>query len=340
LSLDTDVDNDVDQNDVVEHEPSIGDTVREAYETQKNSSEEEVSSKGGRDESGKFTSNKPNSQHPTENTQSQAQTNTQSQPVVNTGLQAPNNGHWNTPEAKAEFAKLPAYVQNSIVQREAQINEGFKKLQTYKDLEKFSPYIENARANGDKNASFASVIDNAVKWEEASLTNPIGTILHLAKIRGMDANMLVRALQDPNYGRQFARRVEHPTQKMPTAEEYRAMARDEYTRAQTEAQVNNTVAAFLSDTNNYPHAKNVVDDMVMLMNQNRAQDLPSAYQIALRLHPELSQNTRPSNNTVNQKKAFTKAVTGAPKGNVASSKPQEFNTVRDALRAAYADQTG
>lgn len=340
MSLDTELDNDVDQTDVVEREPSVADTVREAYEAQKNSSEEDVSPKGGRDESGKFTSNKPNSQHPTENTNTQTQTtNVESQPVVqNTGLQAPLN--WSA-QSKADFGKLPPHVQQEIAQREEQVKQGFQKLQGYKDLEKFQPYIENARANGDKNASFASVIDNAVKWEEASLTNPIGTILHLAKIRGMDANMLVKALQDPNYGKQFSRRVEHPTPKVPTADEYRAMARDEYTKVQAEGQVNNTVATFLSDTKNYPHAQNVVDDMVMLINTNRATDLPAAYRMAVRLHPELDQNPQRLNtNSLDRKRVAAKAVTGAPKSTVASTRQPEYNSVRDALRAAYSDQNG
>jgi hypothetical protein len=56
---------------------------------------------------------------------------------------------------------------------------------------------------------------------------------------------------------------------------------------QEEKMLNSDVSAFLADTKSYPHAETLVDDMVMLINNGRAKDLPSAYQLALRLHPEL-----------------------------------------------------
>jgi hypothetical protein len=331
-----DFDQDVIDNDVEvpDNEPSLSDTVREAYETAKNNSDEDVTSKGDRDANGRFTTNKPQSKHPSENenpsvdSQNTAANNTTSQPVV-TGLNPPTN--WSA-EAKADFNKLPAHVQQAIATREEQISNGFKVLQNYKGLDAFQPYIQNAKS------TYAGVIENAIKWEEASITNPIGTILHLAQTRGINPQQLIQAIQNPAYGRQFARQVQHPQPKALTADEYKQIARQEYQAVQQDQAINQQIETFWNDPK-YPHTAKVVDDMVMLINSDRAKDLPTAYRMAVQLHPELAQNpqNRLTTNPLDRKRVAAKAVTGAPKSTTsASGREPEYNTVRDAVRAAYA----
>ena len=92
---------------------------------------------------------------------------------------------WNA-QARADFAKLPAHVQQAVAQREAEVNKGFAILAEYKGLEQFTPVI---KASGLTHAQFTQ---NAVEWERSLKSNPIHTIMHAARIGGVDMVRLAR----------------------------------------------------------------------------------------------------------------------------------------------------
>ncbi len=253
------------------------------------------------------------------------------------------------PEAKAAFGSLPPAVQQAVAAREEEVNRGFQVLQNYKGLEKFADFV---RSNG---TNYHDVFDRATKWEQAIVRDPIGSILHLAQLRGLTPQLLVSALTNPQVRAEIQARNAYGAQRQTQAQQpltidaVREAAREEYQRASTEQRVNHEVSSFLSDPR-FPHAAAVSETMGRLLEGNwpGVENLEQAYQTALRMHPEI-QATAPGINpgqqrqqqAANQARQAAKAVTGAPAGGTPpTARPNEPETLRDALRQALDQQRG
>jgi len=343
---------------------SLRDEVREAYsraiEGDAPSAEEgPADRKDGRDDRGRFSKTGQNQQaldaqhaakggpqtpHPSQGATPQTQQPDPAAQTDQTGIQAPVG--W-PPEAKAHFANLPPEVQQAIAQREEQVNNGFRVLQNYRGLEQFAPYIEQA------GVTYHDVFDRAVKWEQATLSDPVGTVTHLLQLRGLTPQLYFQALQDPKVANAIKINLRQRQGQQPqpqaqpqylTPDQARALAREEFQRASSEQKIDNDVSAFLADPA-HPHAAAIVDDMVMLINAGRAETLKEAYQTALRMHPELAQpinrpgqsQSQQRQDAVSKARAAAKAVTGAPGGaQVTPAKASNPNeSLRQTLNRAY-----
>ena len=249
---------------------------------------------------------------------------------------------WNA-QARADFAKLPAHIQQAVAQREREVNNGFAKLAEYKGLEEFSPLI---KASGLTHAQFTK---NAVEWERNLKQRPVETVLHAARIGGVDFTRLAQqwlarqgigtgAIQQGQPQRQQA---QQPNVSQLVQQEF---AKREY--AGRQAQASQTAEQFLADPANI-HAEAVVDDMTALIKEGRAKDLPTAYEMACWARPDIrplmiKSQGQPSNGAIraraaDQARAAAKATTGAPSGRPAASRSAPPSTVRDAVRQAYAE---
>ncbi|CAN7582843.1 hypothetical protein [Rhizobium leguminosarum] len=179
------------------------------------------------------------------------------------------------PEAKAQFGALPPEVQAAISKREQEVDNGFRVLQDYKGLEEFTPIVRQA------GTTHADVMRKAIDWEQSLIRDPVNTVIHVAKMAGVNLHALVAGQQD-----QILQRRPQQAQQQPTPQPVNVEATVEQVlrKRDTETQVN----AFISDPANV-HAEAVLDDMVALISAGRASSLKDAYDAACWMRPDIRQ---------------------------------------------------
>ncbi|ANK90639.1 MULTISPECIES: hypothetical protein [Rhizobium] len=175
-------------------------------------------------------------------------------------------------EAKAQFSSLPSEVQAAIAKREQEVDRGFRVLQDYKGLEEFTPIVRQA------GMTHADVMRRAIDWENALIRDPVNTVLHVARVAGVNLHALVNG----RAGEALQRHEQAAPQPRPINVE--ATVEHVLRKRDTETQVD----AFLSDPAN-AHAEDVLDDMVALINAGRASTLQDAYDAACWMRPDIRQ---------------------------------------------------
>ncbi|MBY5533038.1 hypothetical protein HFO58_07620 [Rhizobium leguminosarum] len=237
------------------------------------------------------------------------------------------------PEAKAQFGALPPEVQAAISKREQEVDNGFRVLQDYKGLEEFTPIVRQA------GTTHADVMRKAIDWEQSLIRDPINTVIHVARMAGVNLQALVAGQQD-----QILQRRPQQAQQQPTPQPVNVEATVEQVlrKRDTETQVN----AFISDPANV-HAEAVLDDMVALISAGRASSLKDAYDAACWMRPDIrqqliSQTAQPAPDpnaqraaAVDQARKASRSISGSsapgPSRDAAASQP---TTIRDSLRSA------
>ncbi|NNU66997.1 MULTISPECIES: hypothetical protein [unclassified Rhizobium] len=204
--------------------------------------------------------------------QAQNQMQTREQPAA-IGSRVPPG--WSA-EAKAQFASLPGEVQAAITKREQEVDNGFRVLQDYKGLEEFTPLIRQA------GMTHADVMRRAIDWEKALIHDPVNTVVHVARMAGVNLHALVNGQMD--HVLQRSSQQAGPQQGGPQPRHVNVEATVEHVlrKRDTETQVD----AFLSDPAN-AHADDVLDDMIALINAGRASSLQDAYDAACWMRPDI-----------------------------------------------------
>ncbi|TAX38255.1 hypothetical protein [Rhizobium leguminosarum] len=210
--------------------------------------------------------------------QAQTQMQTREQPA-GIGSRVPPG--WST-EAKAQFASLPGEVQAAITKREQEVDNGFRVLQDYKGLEEFTPLIRQA------GMTHADVMRRAIDWEKALIHDPVNTVVHVARMAGVNLHALVNGQTDQVLQRSSQQAGPQPglQQGGPQPRHVNVEATVEHVlrKRDTETQVD----AFLSDPAN-AHTDDVLDDMIALINAGRATSLQDAYDAACWMRPDIRQ---------------------------------------------------
>lgn len=238
-------------------------------------------------------------------------------------------------EAKAQFGTLPAEVQAAVAKREQEVDNGFRVLQDYKGLEEFTPIVRQA------GTTHADVMRKAIDWERSLQQDPINTVIHVARMAGVNLQALVSGQQD-----QILQRRPQQAQQQPTPQPVNVEATVEQVlrKRDTETQVN----AFISDPANV-HAEAVLDDMVALISAGRASNLKEAYDAACWMRPDIRQQlisqAAPANTVqdqTSQKAAAADQARRASRSISGSSAPGptqgagagQPTSIRDSLRSA------
>ncbi|MBY5399643.1 hypothetical protein HFN01_33145 [Rhizobium leguminosarum] len=183
-------------------------------------------------------------------------------------------------EAKAQFATLPGEVQAAITKREQEVDNGFRVLQDYRGLEEFTPLIRQA------GMTHADVMRRAIDWEKALIHDPVNTVVHVARMAGVNLHALVNGQMEHVLQRSSQQAGPQPglQQGGPQPRHVNVEATVEHVlrKRDTETQVD----AFLSDPAN-AHADDVLDDMIALINAGRASSLQDAYDAACWMRPDI-----------------------------------------------------
>ncbi|MFL5018255.1 MAG: hypothetical protein ACJ8EW_19090 [Rhizobium sp.] len=208
--------------------------------------------------------------------QAQTQMQTREQPAA-IGNRVPPG--WSA-DAKAQFANLPGEVQAAITKREQEVDNGFRVLQDYKGLEEFTPLIRQA------GMTHADVMRRAIDWEKALIHDPVNTVVHVARMAGVNLHALVNGQTEQVLQRNAQQAGPQPglQQGGPQPRPINVEATVEHVlrKRDTETQVD----AFLSDPAN-AHADDVLDDMIALINAGRASSLQDAYDAACWMRPDI-----------------------------------------------------
>lgn len=250
---------------------SIRDSLRAAIDTVEGTGPDDIPARPRDGENGRFLAKGQEQAAAQQPPQAQSREQGGEQPAA-IGNRVPPG--WSA-EAKAQFASLPNEVQAAIAKREQEVDRGFRVLQDYKGLEEFTPIVRRA------GMTHADVMRRAIDWENALIRDPVNTVLHVAKVAGVNLHALVNgqtgeALQRQQAGRELQRQA-GPVNVEATVEHV-------LRKRDTETQVD----AFLSDPAN-AHAEDVLDDMVALINAGRASTLQDAYDAACWMRPDIRQ---------------------------------------------------
>jgi hypothetical protein len=220
--------------------------------------------------------------------------------------------------ARAQFAMLPPEVREAVAKREADVASGFQALQHYKGLESYTPMIEGSGIN------HAEFTKRAVEWEQSLKTNPVGTVLHVAKLGNVDIIRLAQMIHQQGGQQAQNPMPQQQYQQQPQQQpDYKALIHQEL----AERDAHSSVDEFLSDPENI-HAEAVADDMALLITNKRADTLKQAYDMACWAQPEIRallireasatpgsvSETDRARRTASEARAAAKATVGAPSG--------------------------
>ncbi|MGR9238084.1 hypothetical protein ACU8OH_04600 [Rhizobium leguminosarum] len=269
--------------------------------------------------------------------QAQTQMQTREQPA-SIGSRVPPG--WSA-EAKAQFGSLPSEVQAAIAKREQEVDNGFRVLQDYKGLEEFTPLIRQA------GMTHADVMRRAIDWEKALIHDPVNTVVHVARMAGVNLHALVNGQMGEVLQRNPQQAGSQQGGPQPRSINVEATVEHVLRKRDTETQVD----AFLSDPAN-AHADDVLDDMIALINAGRATSLQDAYDAACWMRPDIRQQlisqTAPAPvreqqaqraAAADQARRASRSISGSsapgPTRDAARGQPTSIrDSLRDAMRSA------
>lgn len=251
---------------------SIRDSLKAAIDTVEGTGAEDIPARPRDGENGRFLAKGQEQAAAQQPPQAQSREQGGEQPAA-IGNRVPPG--WSA-EAKAQFASLPNEVQAAIAKREQEVDRGFRVLQDYKGLEEFTPIVRRA------GMTHADVMRRAIDWENALIRDPVNTVLHVAKVAGVNLHALVNG--QTGEALQRGAQAGHEFQRQAGPVNVEATVEHVLRKRDTETQVD----AFLSDPAN-AHAEDVLDDMVALINAGRASTLQDAYDAACWMRPDIRQ---------------------------------------------------
>jgi hypothetical protein len=292
---------------------------------------EKVAREDGRDEKGRFAPKGAVEAAPVEETAQE--------PEAATEAPKPPIG-WSV-AAKADWGNLPPHIQEAVAKREQEVSQGFAR---YSGLKQFA---EIAEQNG---TTLAAAVQDYAKVEDGLRRDFLGGLDDLAArfgYRPSDVAQYYAARHGVPQG-QIGQGYQQPQfnpDEIISAAEQRALARFEETQVRRESATE--IERFAADPA-HTYFDNVREDMALLLQNGKASDLASAYEMACWANPETraillksQSNSSPSPQAAVQKaKAAAKAVGGAPSPgfNPGAKANQPKATLRDEIMATVAAQ--
>jgi hypothetical protein len=228
-----------------------------------------------------------------------------------------------TAEAKAEWEKLPPHLQDAVLKREMEIDNGFRQhsdeRQRLKEIDNLiAPRRQTFQQYGMK--SDAEAIERLLTISDGFSQNPVGTLQFLAQSFGIKPEQLFGAAQAG-----------------PSQEQLQSMIAQE--RAQAVAQYE--VQMF--EQNAPEHYSLVRPIMQQLLQSGHANNMQDAYQKAIRHHPgvlSIEQKRQAASRRERQVRATNASLNGAPHGVPAAparngkASGGRFGDIADDVRAA------
>lgn len=215
-------------------------------------------------------------------------------------LNAPNT--WKKEYAE-RFNELPREVAEYIAQREEEAARGFTQkgqeiAQLRQQFEGFQQTLQPVAEGWVKQGINPETgLKSLVSWFQAIQNDPQTTLLELAKINGVD---LKAALDDQPYvDPHIAQMQQQHEQQLNELKQQLNGFTTQQQQAKQHAALEQ-IKAFESATDEtgnplHPHFETVYEDMALLMQNGKANDLDSAYDMAVHMNPNIRQQLAQKN---------------------------------------------
>ncbi len=210
-------------------------------------------------------------------------------PVVN---RPPRPSSWKK-DYWDHWEKLDPKLAEYINQREGEYAKG---VSTYKSewdnakplIDAVAPFLPILQQHNIKPDQW---ISNLGKAHHTLATGDNQSKLQMFAKLAQDYGVPLQALYDPQVAQQFVTQaIQQPRQQPAPQQDIGALVKKELEAARTQDAIQQFQAAKDAAGNlQYPHFETVKSDMALLLDAGKAQDLPSAYSMALRLHDDLFQ---------------------------------------------------
>jgi hypothetical protein len=208
------------------------------------------------------------------------------------GIDAPE--HWPN-EQKQEFSSLPRHQQEFVLKREKERDAAFtKKTQDLAEQRKSVEALEGVMAPYEQQISASGIskpeyIARLISHDMALRQNPSAAIKNLAQSYGVNLDTSEQAVDwnepqsDPQY-QQLQQQIQQQQNRLAAFEQ---SAQNERYQSQVEVVTKFQEAKDASGKLLYPHFEKVRERMGRLVNAGETKDIKEAYNMAIRLDPEL-----------------------------------------------------
>jgi len=279
----------------------------------------------------------------------------QAQPQPATALKPPVSLK---PEARAEWNKVPPLVQAEIVRRDREVSEALRvSSEARRFQEEFqrtvAPYEMLIRAeNSSPIQAVDRLLQTAAALRTAAPAQKAQMVATIVREYGIDIRMLDSALSGAALPRPDPQVEAVQQQIAPLVEFVNGLRQQQATLAErTQQEAASEIEAFFADTDNYPYAEDLREEIADLLELNarrgRQMSLQDAYARATIAHPTISklvENSRIASSAAQQNAAAQRAkqvaasVKGAPSAE--RSGDPENQSIRGALEAAIGTVEG
>jgi hypothetical protein len=242
-----------------------------------------------RDESGKFvkaTGNDSQEEETEPVSEEEPESKLEPEKVQEPSIEAPQ--HWSA-EDKAAFTKIPKDAQEFVLRRYKAMEADYtRKTQEVADTKRFkdnfdqllNPYRNHFAMQG---LDDVGAVRNMLGWYNSLQQNPAQTLQVLAQQYGIDFNQKQDENVDPNFK---ALRDEIQFLKSQIAQTHQAQ------QQQVSSNLFEQVNSFRDEKDStgnlkHPHFETVRKDMAVFVETGRAKNMEDAYQLAVRLHPDI-----------------------------------------------------
>ena len=195
-------------------------------------------------------------------------------------------------EKQADWDALTPSQQAYVKEREDQY---FKGISTYQQewkgakplLDAVAPFLPELQKH---NIAPEQWITNLGRAHHSLATGDSQTKLQMFAKLAQDYGVPLQALYDPAFAQQFVQQTIQTPQQRPAPQQadVATLVRQEMNSARIQSDIEQFEAARdAAGQPQYPHFQTVKADMALLLEAGKAQDLKSAYSMALRLHDDL-----------------------------------------------------
>lgn len=243
-------------------------------------------------------------------------------------------------DVKAEWSKLPPAVQQAVLKRETEINEGGRRWSEEKRQydEVLSPVRGLAQQHGVDERETINRLLSANEWLER---DPKGALAAFAKAYGVDLNAPTNSNAPQRQADPRIAQLHQEVSGLKTTLQQREIA-----------EASSAIESFASSPG-HEHFETVKARMGQLMEAGQATSLNDAYEQAIWLEPtirpqliaaqtasDLAARRASEKATADKARAGALSLNGSPVGGPAPQAQPEYETVRDAVKAAWRQHAG
>ena len=247
------------------------------------------------------------------------------------------------PDAQAAFNALPPNIQDEVLRRETDYHKGIEGYKTHAQTAQaferaVQPYMQTIQQLGvDAPTAVAQLLKADHTLRYADPATKVQFFSQLAQQYGID---LTQVANPPAVDPQVAH-LQQQVQRQQ--QEMQRLVSDQAQQQQTA--VLSQIERFAAEPN-HPHFSEVRDEMALLLQSGKAQDLQSAYDTAVWMRGDIRQSLIEQQRAEAQKKATEQAQHQKAKAAAVSVKgsspatggvPPVKGSLRETIEAAFAD---